>query len=626
MLGVIAMESGIRTTVTATLKADAPKEAHRFLKLPRAGLFALAGTALAVTVALGVALYGVYGYNRIYKGVSCEGVDLSGLTRPEAAALLGPLVFDSVRYPDETLTVRIDGHELAFGSGNTGARVVQDATAEDAAELAYRARREGGFFPRLGGLLNRGPVELAANSAGSVYINKELIFDMISKVTQQIETPAQPMQYARDGDTLTFTRPVGGLTVDPSPIAELVARRLEECDFAALTFSSSPVLPEAPDLDAVRNGVYEPPIDAEVTGSAEDGYSIQPHQAGTDMDIAPVRAWLDSSDGPDTLRVTLTHPQPEITQAYLNDRLFRDQLSRAQTDYASSTSGRKHNIKMASDDCNDWILLPGEQFSFGGAVGKITEARGYQQAGGYVGGKLVDDVVGGGICQVTSTIYYAALLADLKIVQRACHYMTVAYLPTGLDATFYDSGGGPDLVIENDKTYPIQLKVEATGRQIIVTFVGTKENDHTVTMERETLVTKPFETIYVNNPNLAAGASVTTTAGHTGYTVDTYRVIKDAKGNEISRTFEAKSTYRRVDAVVERGPEPPALPATPEPVTPAPTAEPTPIPEPEPTLPAILPTDGPPEPVSTPEPAETLPPPPVTEVPALPPSEDFGED
>ena len=596
--------------------------AGRWVKPARIGLAALGGVILAA--ALAVSLYSVYGYDRVYAGVSYDGIDLSGLTRPEAAAALSFHLFAVSQYPDETLPVRIDGHELVFGAGNTGARIVPETTAETVAEAAYLAGRRGGFFARLGFLLGRSGTELEAGGAGTVYIDKELIFSLLSEVTEQIVTPAVPLGVARDGDTLTFTRPRAGRFIDPRPIAELVARHLEEYNFGALSFSSDDVPPETPDLEAVRAGVYAPAADAAVAGAPETGYSIQPHTYGTDVDLPPVRAWLDDAGGADTLRVPLTRTEPSITQSMLQERLFRDTLGRAQTDYASSSSSRKHNIALASESCHEWILLPGEQFSFGGAVGSISEAAGYEQAGGYVGGRLVEDVVGGGICQVTSTIYYAALLADLKIVQRAAHYMTVAYIPLGLDATFYDSGGGPDLVIENDKTYPIQIRVEADGRRNIVTIRGTKENNYTVTMEREVLTETPYQTIYMDNPDLPAGTQLRTVVGHTGYRVETFRVLTDPAGDLVSRTQEATSNYRRVDEVIERGPpkpEPDPTPApTPEPTpdpTPAPTPEPTPDPTPEPApAPTPDPTPEPtpaPTPDPTPEPAPEPAPEPIPE-------------
>lgn len=96
------------------------------------------------------------------------------------------------------------------------------------------------------------------------------------------------------------------------------------------------------------------------------------------------------------------------------------------------------------------VIAPGEQFSYNDALGERTAERGYKAAGAYSNGQVVQEI-GGGICQVSSSLYYAALLANLQIDVRVCHYFPVAYLPPGLDATV--SWGGPEFKFTNNRDW-----------------------------------------------------------------------------------------------------------------------------------------------------------------------------
>ena len=126
--------------------------------------------------------------------------------------------------------------------------------------------------------------------------------------------------------------------------------------------------------------------------------------------------------------IPLTVTQPDITQEILADRLFADLLGQG-TSQVSGSSNRKFNVKLSAEACNGVILMPGEEFSYNNTTGSRSADKGYLPAPVYSGGASVDET-GGGICQTSSTIYYAVLHTTLEIVERHAHMYSVGYVLT----------------------------------------------------------------------------------------------------------------------------------------------------------------------------------------------------
>ena len=233
--------------------------------------------------------------------------------------------------------------------------------------------------------------------------------------------------------------------------------------------------------------------------------------------------------------------QPETVQ-------FTDTLAQAST-LLYDIPNRTDNIILACGIINETVIMPGVTFSFNQAVGIRTKDRGYKPAPSFTNGQT-EDIIGGGICQVSSTLYHACLLSDLEIVSRTNHSMFTDYTEKpGFDATV--SWGTIDFQFRNNTNNPIKILAWVEDTVVFVEIAGTKVNDHTVFIESKILSTTPFQTIYRENHNLAPGRTKVVQDPHTGYVVETYRVIKDASGNIIKRTLEAKSNYIKTDEIIE---------------------------------------------------------------------------
>jgi vancomycin resistance protein YoaR len=241
--------------------------------------------------------------------------------------------------------------------------------------------------------------------------------------------------------------------------------------------------------------------------------------------------------------------KPKITTKKLKKYLFRDVLGSCTTD-VGGTADRVSNVSLAAEKINGTILLPGESFSYNNVVGERTAARGFKKAPAYSNGQSVQEL-GGGICQVSSTLYKAVLLSNLKIDEHHNHSYVSNYIGIGMDATV--SWNGPDFQFSNNTDYPIKIVAGYSGGQVTCKIVGAKLDGNTVEMTADTLQITSCDTVYQDDASLEKGVTEVVSSGHDGYVVQTYRNIYDKDGNRISTTKEAYCVYRTQDRVVRVG-------------------------------------------------------------------------
>ena len=266
---------------------------------------------------------------------------------------------------------------------------------------------------------------------------------------------------------------------------------------------------------------------------------------------------------------------PDVTAEQLQKVLFRDVLS-TYTTKVGGASGRRANVKLTASRITGYILNSGETMKYGPLVTPFTAANGYSTAPGYLQGKTVD-MVGGGACQASSTLYAAALYANLEIVQRTNHGFASDYIGLGLDATV--AQGGPEFEFRNNTMYPIKVIAEyytSGGKNFLkVTLRGTKVDDSYVKIKTEVLETIPFTEEIVETDELAPGERKVEQTAYTGYKVKTYRNVYSGDGKLISSTFEASSNYKARNRIVLVGKSAvvtPVDPGTTTPVDPGTTA------------------------------------------------------
>ncbi len=555
----------------------------------------LCTAAIVVLLLVSALLYGVVGYQKIYPNVFTEeGTALGGLTQPEAVKALGGEVDV---FEGQSIALSVGEHQAVFTAQEVGATLLEDATAAK----AYEQGRTGSFFSRLAFVATCLFTRHTVNPEEEFYIDQNAVYDKVKELAGQVDVPAIPYTWEMAQDRIEVKAAQIGRQIDQSALTSLIVAQFAACDFSPLSYEPIAVTPEAFPTDQIYDEIFVEPKPAYLDVSDKQNPQIMPHVVGVSFDKGLVEQRL--GEGGDFI-IRLVYTQPDITQQKLEASLFKDVLSTFTTSLSGSSSARVNNITLAAQFMNGTILLPGETFSYNESVGERTEARGFKGAGAYLNGRLVDEI-GGGICQLSSTTYNTALLANLEIVKRQSHSMLVGYVPLGQDATV--NWGTIDFQFKNVKNYPMQVVSFVKDGKVTVTLMGSKEDDHVVVMERDVLSSTPHGVKTTVNDAMAPGSSKVVEKGHNGASVQTYRVVKDGAGNQLSRKAEAKSVYRMSDELVVVGPSttPTVAPTpdptdTPEPSSPSPSV-PDPTTEPDPTWdPAASPSPTPPTPPAEP--------------------------
>ena len=229
------------------------------------------------------------------------------------------------------------------------------------------------------------------------------------------------------------------------------------------------------------------------------------------------------------------------------------------THFPKRQINRNANIKLASSRLNGIILMPGDKLSFNNTVGKRTIEQGFKLAGVYKNGRH-DTGIGGGICQVSTTLYNASLFGNLKIVRRSNHSLPVAYVPLGRDATV--DFGNLDLVVENNYPTPIAISSEFQNGSLTFRVLGTPVPGETVKIVQEGGKSWDRSVKVTHDPKLKPGATVVVDKGSKGHSIRTFRLVyKD--GVLVKKQSLGLSYYGGGDKIIAVGPTPLGVPTVP---------------------------------------------------------------
>lgn len=498
----------------------------------------------------GAAGFGVYvsGSDTIYPKVSVNGTDVGGMTAAEAASALEAAGWGE---GEKTVTVELPlEHTLTVNAADVGAEL----TAQEAADRAFDYCHGGTIIENVMAyvrcLVSGAEVEIKAE------VDEAALADIVREEVTQVKSGLMTSGVEIKGETLEVVKGASAVEIDESELMSLVKTALEDMKYGPLDYEVEVNASVELDIDELYNSICCEAKDAYYDKEKKE---VVESVTGVDFNKAEAQKLWDAAELGETVEIPLELTEPERTTEYVESRLFAEDLGETvTTSLAGSTQNRITNVQLAAASIDGIILAPGEQFSYNDALGERTTERGYKAAGAYSGGQVVQEV-GGGICQVSSTLYYAALLANLQIDVRTCHYFPVGYLPAGLDATV--SWGGPEFKFTNNRDWPIKIEasVDTAKNTVSVHIVGTDEDGSYVQMTYATWL------VYGNSeyPETA-----------TGYKAATYRSVFDKNGNLLSKELEAYSEYHYHEEDI---------------VYPTPTPSPT--PEPTPTEPPIEPTD-----------------------------------
>lgn len=307
------------------------------------------------------------------------------------------------------------------------------------------------------------------------------------------------------------------------------------------------------------------PVNAVRTITSDDKVVYTPHQDAYRLDMSALLAqaqaaleaastaqWGASPAAKDiVLALPLRTVHPDITLSRLQAEGVERMIASFTTDFSSSGRGRAHNVSAAAKTLHDWELAPGEVFDYRKVISLTRDKYGFREAPVILNGELVPGI-GGGICQVSSTLYNAALLAGLEMVERRNHSLPVSYLPKGRDATFAE--GAINFKFKNTTGKHIIIRTKTSGGKLTVKLFGTMPRNVKYKLQSTTVKVIQPPIKEVPSATVPAGQRLLMQSGKSGYIIETYR-IKLQDGKEVSRSKISRDTYKAQPTVYSVSPE-----------------------------------------------------------------------
>ena len=520
-------------------KSAAKKQAAKSPVVPI--LIASICVLAAIAVICGIIIVILAGGSSVKANVSVMGIELKGMSQNEAAEAI-TAEFDRL-YGNQPMVLEIDGKQFMLNPIDSSV----DAQAAAEAAVNYKQASFKVVALDISEFISVSDQALEAIiDEAALAVNSELTqsqYDVTGTAPENLEKIDD-----KASQVLKITMGTPGKKLDKSLV--LAALRLAYSNGQnEITYQCPFSEPDPLDLQAIFDEFCAAAVNAEFE---EDTFKPLGGTYGYGFDIEKVAAELEKAEYEQVLEFPFQWTEPETTVEELTDQLFKDELG-AYTATQYSDWNRKENMRIACETIHNTILYPGDVFSFNGAIGPRTPEKGYQLGATYMGNKTVMEY-GGGICQVSSSLYYCTILADLEIVERDCHTFAPSYVPLSGDATVY--WGGIDFKFKNNTEYPIRIEAIADGNTVHLKLMGTDTKDYYVKFESVHLNTYGFKEVFKemtedNEEGYKDGDIITTP--YTGYKSEGWKVKYDKETDEeIERIKISTDLYHTRDKEIAK--------------------------------------------------------------------------
>lgn len=390
------------------------------------------------------------------------------------------------------------------------------------------------------------------NIEKEIEINEEELDKMIDDISSKIPDLLVESSYCIEDSNLVISSGKAGYSVKKSEfkdkVTNAIINQIKGEDSGVIDIPVEKVSPKKIDIEKIQKEIYQNPKNAYYE---ETPFKVYKEENGIDLNITIEEAKSILEEEKEEYIIPLKITKPEVALQDLKyENFFPNQLSKFLTRYDESNINRSTNIKLATEKINNIILMPGETFSYNKTVGARTVKAGYKEASVYMNGQVVDGI-GGGICQVSSTLYNAVLEANLEISSRKSHYFVTGYVTPSRDATV--SYGTIDFQFKNTRSYPIKLVCDSKNGICQIEIYGIKEDqEYEVEIQDKVTETIPYNTKYIETAELETGIEEEVQKGVNGYKSEAYRILK-LNGKEISRTLLSKDSYNPLDRIIKKG-------------------------------------------------------------------------
>ena len=480
---------------------------------------------------------------KILKGISILGIDISDLTVEEAKTKINNAIEERFKDENNNLILKIGENETSVTANTFNAKFDIDNAVIEADNIGRNGNILTNNYSILFTKLFKKEIK------PRLYLEDSLLSDTIKDINSKMKDAIVDNSYYIEKNNLIIVKGKAGYIIKTEELKEKIYEQISNIhtNYQIIEIPVEYKEPEPINLQKIHEEIYKEPQDAYVQ---KNPTVVHPEVNGIDFKISVEEAEELLKEDKEEYTIPLKITKPKKTINNLGEEAFPDLLATFSTRFDGSNYNRNINIKLAAKKVNGTVILPGEKFSFNTIVGSRTIEAGFKEGTAYVGGKVVPDV-GGGVCQVSSTIYNTALLANMQIVERSNHMFTTGYVAASRDATVYY--GSLDFVFKNSRKYPIKMVASANGGVCKVSIYGIKEDKEyeVIIQSKITSYINPT-TIYKEDPTLEEGKEIVEQTAITGCRSEGYKILK-LNGRIVSQTLLSKDTYKSRNKIVRRG-------------------------------------------------------------------------
>lgn len=477
---------------------------------------------------------------KVIKGVYISNIDVSKLTKNELDQKMKEITTEMsarkivLKYNDLETAINLEDINLEYN-------------IDDVTNQAYNIGRDSNIFINNFAIIKSAilKTELQMN----ISYNDELIDKKIEEMSASLPGAVEEYAYYIEGEELVITKGKPGLSIEKEKLKQQIKEAIYKID-KNTEIINVPVKnkePDAIDMGKIHEEIYKEPVDAYIT---QNPTTVHPNVNGVNFAISVEEATKLLEEDKEEYRIPLKITVANKTISDLGEEAFPDVLGTFTTRYDATNKNRSNNISLATQKINGTVILPGETFSYNKTVGRRTKAAGFKEAGAYAGGKVIQEV-GGGICQVSSTLYNAVVYANLEITERSNHCFESSYVAAGRDATV--SWGTLDFKFKNNRQYPVRIEASANSGVNKITIKGIKEEkEYEIVIQSKvtSVIQTPIQ--YQENSDMNEGEEKIIQYGHNGCTSVTYKILK-LNGATISTELMSTDYYKPLERIIVKG-------------------------------------------------------------------------
>ncbi len=474
-------------------------------------IFWLSIIVLLIIVLLVFIIFTIVNVNNtnIINGVSIKGIDVSNLSKEEAFAKIQSYVNENI--PSE---IKLKHNDYETSISTQSLSLVFDI--QSAVNKAYSIGRSGNIFDNNFEIIKTkfSPTNIDLNFS----LDDEALNTTLADISTKLPDTVIQSSYYIENNKLIITKGKEGNVVNVEEMAESIKAEIgnfnikdNQLDIITQVENPSPI-----NIEQIHTEIYKEPKNAYYT---QNPFTVYPSENGIDFAVTLEEAKTMLQEEKEEYTIPLKTLYPSVTTNMIGNEAFPDLLSEFSTYYSASDKDRTTNLILAANKINGTVVMPGETFSYNTVVGERTIAAGYKEAPIYVNGQVVDGL-GGGICQITSTLYNAVLYANLEVVERSNHQFVPSYVKASRDATVVY--GSIDFKFKNNRNYPIKIVCSVSGGVAKFQIYGLKtSNDYEVEITSKV------------------------TGQNANYTYsEAYKTLKQ-NGKVVSTTLLSRDTYKR---------------------------------------------------------------------------------